>query len=225
MIDKTKQPQDLSLTHIYEVMFTELVAEIDKASGFKFTSEKLNGSFDLEDLVDDQGKLKSTQEGTIFSWIKKFIEQDESILCQRPFDEEDTIPLITYLIRGCALYGHKKGLRIGGFIEYSTATEDYYIVDEVMKISFREDYSDLDIDAEMAKLMVSSLSGEELSLLMREQLNKELKNNGVNKELYDSDKYVWLQTIKNTVKQKIKDDQSTKSTLAHLVGQIRHINN
>ena len=94
-----------------------------------------------------------------------------------------------------------------------------------MKISFREDYSDLDIDAEMAKLMVSSLSGEELSLLMREQLNKELKNNGVNKELYDSDKYVWLQTIKNTVKQKIKDDQSTKSTLAHLVGQIRHINN
>ena len=42
------------------------MAEIDKASGFKFTSEKLNQSFDLEDLVDDQGKLKSTQEGTIF---------------------------------------------------------------------------------------------------------------------------------------------------------------
>ena len=218
-------PQDHPLINIFKIMLAELKAEIDKASGFKFASEKLNQSFDLEDLLDDQGNVKINQEGTIFSWIKKFIEQNESILCQRPFDEEDTIPLITYLIRGCALYGHKKGLRIGGFIEYSTATEDYYIVDEVMKISFREDYSDLDIDAEMAKLMVSSLSGEELSLLMREQLNKELKNNGVNKELYDSDKYVWLQTIKNTVKQKIKDDQSTKSTLAHLIGQIRHINN
>ena len=28
---KMKQPQDLSRTDIYEVMFTELVAEIDKA--------------------------------------------------------------------------------------------------------------------------------------------------------------------------------------------------
>jgi len=156
--------------------------------------------------------LKSTQEGTIFSWIKEFIIQDE-LIRQRSVNEEEIMALIINLIRGCAIYGHKKGLRIGGFIEYSTATEDNYIIDAVMKISFREDYSDLEIDVEMAELMVSSLSGKELSLLMREQLNEELKNNGVNKELYDSDKYVWLQTIKETVNQKIKGVKSTKSSL------------
>ena len=205
-------PQDLPLIDIFETMLAELKTEIDKASGFKFTSEKLDQSFDLEDLLDDQGNSKSNQEGTIFSWIEEFIKQDE-LISQRSFDEEEMMTLITFLIRGCAIYGHKKGLRIGGFIEYSTATEDNYIIDAVMKISFREDYSDLEIDVEMAELMVSSLSGEELSLLMREQLNEELKNNGVNKELYDSDKYVWLQTIKETVNQKIKGVKSTKSSL------------
>jgi hypothetical protein len=205
-------PQDLPLIDIFETMLAELKTEIDKASGFKFTSEKLDQSFDLEDLLDDQGNSKSNQEGTISSWIKEFIEQDE-LISQRSFGEEEMMTLITFLIRGCAIYGHNKGLRIGGFIEYSTATGDNYIIDAVMKISFREDYSDLEIDVEMAELMVSSLSGEELSLLMREQLNEELKNNGVNKELYDSDKYVWLQTIKDTVNQKIKGVKSTKSSL------------
>jgi hypothetical protein len=206
-------PQDLPLIDIFKTMLAELETETDKASSFKFTSEKLNQSFDLEDLLDDQGNSKSNQEGTIFSWIEEFIKQDE-LISQRSFGEEEMMTLITFLIRGCAIYGHKKGLRIGGFIEYSTATEDNYIIDAVMKISFREDYSDLEIDVEMAELMVSSLSGEELSLLMREQLNEELKNNGVNKELYDSDKYVWLQTIKDTVNQKIKGVKSTKSSLA-----------
>ena len=205
-------PQDLPLIDIFKTMLAELETEIDKASSFKFTSEKLNQSFDLEDLLDDQGNSKSNQEGTIFSWIEEFIKQDE-LISQRSFGEEEMMTLITFLIRGCAIYGHKKGLRIGGFIEYSTATEDNYIIDAVMKISFREDYSDLEIDVEMAELMVSSLSGEELSLLMREQLNEELKNNGVNKELYDSDKYVWLQTIKDTVNQKIKGVKLTKSYL------------
>ena len=208
----SESPQDLPLIDIFKTMLAELEAEIDKASGFKFTSEKLNRSFDLEDLLDDQGHLKTTQEGTIYSWIKKFIEQDE-LICQRSFDEEEIMALITFLIRGCGVYGHKKGLRIGGFIEYSTAREDNYIIDEVMKISFREDYSDLDIDVEMAELMVSSLSSEELSLLMREQLNEELKNNGVSKELYDSDKYIWIQTIKDAVNQKITGDKSEKSSL------------
>ena len=180
----SESPQDLPLIDIFKIMLAELEAEIDKASGFKFTSEKFNLSFDLEDLLDDQGNLRTTQEGTIYSWIKEFIKQDE-LICQRSFDEEEILALITFLIRACAIYGHKKGLRIAGFIEYSTATEDNYIIDEVMKISFREDYSDLDIDVEMAELMVSSLSSEELSFLMREQLNEELKNNGVSKELYD----------------------------------------
>ena len=208
----SESPQDLPLVDIFKTMLAELEAEIDKASSFKFTSEKLNLSFDLEDLLDDQGHLKTTQEGTIYSWINEFIKQDK-LICQRSFDDEEILALITFLIRACAIYGHKKGLRIGGFIEYSTATEDNYIIDAVMKISFREDYSDLEIDVEMAELMVSSLSGEELSLLMREQLNEELKNNGVNKALYDSDKYVWLQTIKDTVNQHIKGIKSTKSSL------------
>lgn len=207
-----ESPQDLPLIDIFKTMLAELEAEIDKASGFKFTSKKLNLSFDLEDLLDDQGHLKTTQEGTIYSWIKEFIKQDE-LICQRSFDEEEILALITFLIRACAIYGHKKGLRIAGFIEYSTATEDNYIIDEVMKISFREDYSDLDIDVEMAELMVSSLSDEELSFLMREQLNEELKNNGVSKELYDSDNYVWLQTIKDTVNKKITGNKLTKSSL------------
>ena len=82
-------------------------------------------------------------------------------------------------------------------------------------------------DSLIIELPLQDESESELLLfvVISSSLNEELKNNGVNKELYDSDKYVWLQTIKNTVKQKIKDDQSTKSTLAHLVGQIRHINN
>ena len=121
------------------------------------------------------------------------------MICQRSVNEEEIMALITFLIRGCAIYGHKKGLRIAGFIEYSIATKDNYILDEVMKISFREDYSDLDIDYEMAELMVSSFSGEELSLLMTEQLNEELKNSGVSKKLYDSDKSLWLSTIHNVV--------------------------
>ena len=191
-------PQDLPLIDIFETMLAELKTEIDKASGFKFTSEKLDQSFDLEDLLDDQGNSKSNQEGTIFSWIEEFIKQDE-LISQRSFDEEEMMTLITFLIRGCAIYGHKKGLRIAGFIEYSIATKDNYILDEVMKISFREDYSDLDIDYEMAELMVSSFSGEELSLLMTEQLNEELKNSGVSKKLYDSDKSLWLSTIHNVV--------------------------
>ena len=216
----SESPQDLPLIDIFKTMLAELEAEIDKASSFKFTSEKLNLSFDLEDLLDDQGHLKTTQDGTIYSWINEFIKQDK-LICQRSFDEEEILALITFLIRACAIYGHKKGLRIGGFIEYSTSREDNYIIDEVMKISFREDYSDLDIDVEMAELMVSSLSSEELSLLMREQLNEELKNNGVSKELYDSDKYVWLQTIKDTVNQKITGDKSAKSSLVTEVTEAK----
>ena len=104
----SESPQDLPLIDIFKTMLAELEAEIDKASSFKFTSEKLNRSFDLEDLLDDQGHLKNTQEGTIYSWIKEFIEQDE-LICQRSFDEEEIMALTTFLIRGCGVYGHKKG--------------------------------------------------------------------------------------------------------------------
>ena len=56
----------LSLSEIFSAMFGELKEEIKNANGFKFTSKKLDQTFNLEkDLLDGDGKLNIHGEGTI----------------------------------------------------------------------------------------------------------------------------------------------------------------
>ena len=202
----------LSLSEIFSAMFGELKEEIKNANGFKFTSKKLDQTFNLEkDLLDGDGKLNIHGEGTIYAWIIQYVTTDES-LANRDLDANELHALFRQLINACGIYGHQIGLRISNFIEYATQMEDPLILDRIMALSLQEDYAALGIDNDMAELLVSTLSGEMLSMLMKENLENYLLDwHGVTKHDYQVDKYAWVQRIKEAMEQRISDQISGKS--------------
>jgi len=200
-----------SLTEIFSAMQDELRAEIKQAEGFEFTSEKYSQTFNLENnLLNDQGELNLDGEGTIYAWIIAYITKEEW-LADRELDAKELYALFRQLINSCGIYGHQIGLRISNFIEYATAMEDSLIIDQVMTLSLEEEYTDLEINREMAEYLVENLSGEGLSLLMRENLSAYLVDQAIKKDLYYEDKYAWIQKIKDALSEYISNDHSIKS--------------
>ena len=201
----------LSLSEIFSAMFGELKEEIKAANGFEFTSKKFNQTFNLEkDLLDDDGKLNVHGEGTIYAWVIQYITEDKS-LANRDFDANEVHALFRQLINGCGIYGHQIGLRISNFIEYATQMEDPLILDRIMALTLQEDYAALGIDNDMAEFLVSTLSGEMLSMLMKDNLESYLLDwHGVTKHDYEVDKYAWLQRIKEAMEHRISEEASGK---------------
>ena len=201
----------LSLSEIFSAMFGELKEEIKAANGFEFTSKKFNQTFNLEkDLLDDDSKLNVHGEGTIYAWIIQYITEDKS-LANRDFDANELHALFRQLINGCGIYGHQIGLRISNFIEYATQMEDPLILDRIMALTLQEDYAALGIDNDMAEFLVSTLSGEMLSMLMKDNLESYLLDwHGVTKHDYEVDKYAWLQRIKEAMEHRISEETSGK---------------
>ena len=201
----------LSLSEIFSTMFGELKEEIKAANGFEFTSKKFNQTFNLEkDLLDDDGKLNVHGEGTIYAWVIQYITEDKS-LANRDFDANELHALFRQLINGCGIYGHQIGLRISNFIEYATQMEDPLILDRIMALTLQEDYAALGIDNDMAEFLVSTLSGEMLSMLMKDNLESYLLDwHGVTKHDYEVDKYAWLQRIKEAMEHRISEETSGK---------------
>lgn len=201
----------LSLSEIFSAMFGELKEEIKAANGFEFTSKKFNQTFNLEkDLLDDDGKLNVHGEGTIYAWVIQYITEDKS-LANRDFDANELHALFRQLINGCGIYGHQIGLRISNFIEYATQMEDPLILDRIMALTLQEDYAALGIDNDMAEFLVSTLSGEMLSMLMKDNLESYLLDwHGVTKHDYEVDKYAWLQRIKEAMEHRISEETSGK---------------
>ena len=201
----------LSLSEIFSAMFGELKEEIKAANGFEFISKKFNQTFNLEkDLLDDDGKLNVHGEGTIYAWVIQYITEDKS-LANRDLDANELHALFRQLINGCGIYGHQIGLRISNFIEYATQMEDPLILDRIMALTLQEDYAALGIDNDMAEFLVSTLSGEMLSMLMKDNLESYLLDwHGVTKHDYEVDKYAWLQRIKEAMEHRISEETSGK---------------
>ena len=201
----------LSLSEIFSAMFGELKEEIKAANGFEFISKKFNQIFNLEkDLLDDDGKLNVHGEGTLYAWVIQYITEDKS-LANRDFDANELHALFRQLINGCGIYGHQIGLRISNFIEYATQMEDPLILDRIMALTLQEDYAALGIDNDMAEFLVSTLSGEMLSMLMKDNLESYLLDwHGVTKHDYEVDKYAWLQRIKEAMEHRISEETSGK---------------
>ena len=201
----------LSLSEIFSAMFGELKEEIKAANGFEFISKKFNQTFNLEKhLLDDDGKLNVHGEGTIYAWVIQYITEDKS-LANRDFDANELHALFRQLINGCGIYGHQIGLRISNFIEYATQMEDPLILDRIMALTLQEDYAALGIDNDMAEFLVSTLSGEMLSMLMKDNLESYLLDwHGVTKHDYEVDKYAWLQRIKEAMEHRISEETSGK---------------
>ena len=199
------------LKEIFTTMQTELREEIKKAGGFEFTSEKFDQRFNLENnLLNDQGELNLDGEGTIYAWIIAYITKEEW-LADREIYAKELYALFRQLINSCGIYGHQIGLRISNFIEYATAMEDPFMIDQVMILSLEEEYTDLEINREMAESLVENLSGEGLSLLMKENLSAYLVGQEIKKDLYYEDKYAWIQKIKDALNEYISKDHSIKS--------------
>ena len=201
----------LSLSEIFSAMFGELKEEIKAANGFEFISKKFNQTFNLEkDLLDDDGKLNVHGEGTIYAWVIQYITEDKS-LANRDFDANELHALFRQLINGCGIYGHQIGLRISNFIEYATQMDDPLILDRIMALTLQEDYAALGIDNDMAEFLVSTLSGEMLSMLMKDNLESYLLDwHGVTRHDYEVDKYAWLQRIKEAMEHRISEEASGK---------------
>ena len=201
----------LSLSEIFSAMFGELKEEIKAANGFEFISKKFNQTFNLEkDLLDDDGKLNVHGEGTLYAWVIQYITEDKS-LADRDFDANELHALFRQLINGCGIYGHQIGLRISNFIEYATQIDDPLILDRIMALTLQEDYAALGIDNDMAEFLVSTLSGEMLSMLMKDNLESYLLDwHGVTKHDYEVDKYAWLQRIKEAMGHRISEEASGK---------------
>ena len=201
----------LSLSEIFSAMFGELKEEIKTANGFEFTSKKFNQTFNLEkDLLDDDGKLNVHGEGTLYAWVIQYITEDKS-LANRDFDANELHALFRQLINGCGIYGHQIGLRISNFIEYATQMDDPLILDRIMALTLQEDYAALGIDNDMAEFLVSTLSGEMLSMLMKDNLESYLLDwHGVTRHDYEVDKYAWLQRIKEAMEHRISEEASGK---------------
>ena len=201
----------LSLSEIFSAMFGELKEEIKTANGFEFTSKKFNQKFNLEkDLLDDDGKLNVHGEGTLYAWVIQYITEDKS-LANRDFDANELHALFRQLINGCGIYGHQIGLRISNFIEYATQMDDPLILDRIMALTLQEDYAALGIDNDMAEFLVSTLSGEMLSMLMKDNYESYLLDwHGVTKHDYEVDKYAWLQRIKEAMEHRISEEASGK---------------
>ena len=201
----------LSLSEIFSAMFGELKEEIKTANGFEFTSKKFNQTFNLEkDLLDDDGKLNVHGEGTLYAWVIQYITEDKS-LANRDFDANELHALFRQLVNGCGIYGHQIGLRISNFIEYATQMEDPLILDRIMALTLQEDYAALGIDNDMAEFLVSTLSGEMLSMLMKDNLESYLLDwHGVTRHDYEVDKYAWLQRIKEAMEHRISEEASGK---------------
>lgn len=201
----------LSLSEIFSAMFGELKEEIKTANGFEFTSKKFNQTFNLEkDLLDDDGKLNVHGEGTLYAWVIQYITEDKS-LANRDFDANELHALFRQLINGCGIYGHQIGLRISNFIEYATQMDDPLILDRIMALTLQEDYAALGIDNDMAEFLVSTLSGEMLSMLMKDNHESYLLDwHGVTRHDYEVDKYAWLQRIKEAMEHRISEEASGK---------------
>ena len=201
----------LSLSEIFSAMFGELKEEIKTANGFEFTSKKFNQTFNLEkDLLDDDGKLNVHGEGTLYAWVIQYITEDKS-LANRDFDANELHALFRQLVNGCGIYGHQIGLRISNFIEYATQMDDPLILDRIMALTLQEDYAALGIDNDMAEFLVSTLSGEMLSMLMKDNHESYLLDwHGVTKHDYEVDKYAWLQRIKEAMEHRISEEASGK---------------
>jgi hypothetical protein len=201
----------LSLSEIFSAMFCELKEEIKAANGFEFTSKKFNQTFNLEkDLLDDDGKLNVHGEGTIYAWIFEYINKDE-FLGNIDLDANELYVLFRRLINSCGIYGHQIGLRISNFIEYAKQMQDPLILDRIIELTLQENYAALRINNDMAKFLVDILSGEMLSILMRENLESYLLDwHGVTEHDYKVDKYAWLQRIKEAMEHKIAEEISCK---------------
>ena len=203
--------KDPSLKEIFTSMQKELREEIKEAGGFEFTSKKFGQTFNLENnLLNDQGELNLEGEGTIYAWIIAYITKEEW-LADRDLEAKELHALFRQLVNSCGIYGHQIGLRISNFIEYATAMEDPFMIDQVMILSLEEEYSDLEINREMAESLVENLSGEGLSLLMKENLSAYLVDQEIKKDLYYEDKYAWIQKIKDALNEYIFKDHSIKS--------------
>ena len=126
------------LTEIFVAMLKELEDEIQQAAGFAFSSEKYNQSYNLEkDLLDGEGQMNIEGDGTIYAWVLQYITKEEWLV-DREFEATEVRALFQGLINGCGLYGHRKGLRISGFIEYAATLGDPYLIDEIMKLNLKE---------------------------------------------------------------------------------------
>ena len=198
------------LTEIFVAMLKELEDEIQQAAGFAFSSEKYNQSYNLEkDLLDGEGQMNIEGDGTIYAWVLQYVTKEEWLI-DREFEATEVRALFQGLINGCGLYGHRKGLRISGFIEYAATLGDPYLIDEIMKLNLKESYAALEINSEMADFIVSNLSGEMLSLMMKEDLSGYLVDCNITKGLYVEDKYAWVQNIKDAMNELIAESNSTK---------------
>ena len=204
-----------SLSNIFKSMLTELKTEIDLASGFRFFSKKFNAPFDLEnELLDVRGEFNLDAKGTIYSWVSRYAASVSQVY-NRDITSSEQLALSKSLIHACSIYGYKKGLRISGFLDYAKSTDDHSIIHEVMRFTLKENYSYLEIDDHMAEFLISTIEGDTFSSFMRQNLHDLLSKNGVSKELYLADKYIWLQSVKDTLDKELEHDQTIRAALAN----------
>ena len=190
------------------------VGENSKMSGdpdFEFFSRDYTHScggfrYDLENL---SRKTEDSESQSIFSWVEALLERHGGAELRSSEHKE----LELNIIRLTAMWGHANGFRISKHLEYFESIEDDYVLNHIMGEALAKKYGECGVNSDNADLLISNLSGEELSLLTRDDLTLELKRAGVNVELLSTDKYAWLQRIKDGLKSVKKNEISAKNLI------------
>ena len=191
-------------------------SHLDRQGSFDFHSidyrhSRGNVRYDLEDFsskTEEEGKSRSV-DLSIFSWIEALLEQHG----EQDLGSSEHEELELNLIRLTAMWGHTNGLRINKHLEYFESIGDDYVLNHIMGEALAEKYTECGVDSDNADWLVSRLTGEELSLLIRDDFSVTLKDAGVNAELLGEDQYAWMQRIKEGLKDIKKIDASVKSLL------------
>ena len=206
---------DLTRSHLDRTY----VGENSKMNGdpcFDFFSKDYRHSrgnfrYDLEDFSSktEEEKKSNLESQSFFSWVEALLERHGEVV----LESEEHKELELNLIRLSALWGHKKGLRISNNLEYFESIEDDYVFNQIMGETLSEKYRECGVNSDNAEVLISNLRGEELSLLIRDDLLPTFKDAGVNNELFIADQYAWVQRIKDSLKGIKKNEVSLKNQL------------
>ena len=170
-----------------------------------------NRRYDLADFSSraEEEEKSNFESMSIFSWVEALLEHHGGADFGSPEHKE----LELNLIRLTAMWGHTNGFRIGNHLEYFESIQDEYVLNHIMGEALAEKYNDCGVTPDNADWLVSKLSGEELNLLIRDDLSRILKNEGVDLKLVKADQYAWLQKIKDGLQDAKKNEVSTKNLL------------
>lgn len=171
--------------------------------------------YDLENL---SRKTEDSESQSIFSWVEALLERHGG--AEKGSSEHKDLEL--NIIRLTAMWGHANGFRIGKHLEYFESIEDDYVVNYIMGEALAEKYGECGVKSDNADLLISNLNGEELGLLIRDDLSLKLKNVGVNVELLSADQYAWLQRIKDGLEDLKKNEISAKNFLIQETEAAKH---